>query len=196
MVSITQNQKEALLVLLKDYTNFYNANSLSKVIQISHVGAQKILKGFKEEDITKTQNIGKSIVHRANLENDYTQKLIKFLLADEANKFTRWKEEFKGLSTENSIVIIYGSAIKNYKQANDIDIMIITAQPEFKLIDEEIKNVQKLLPKKIHAIKLTKKDFLENVKNKNKAVVDIVKNAVVLYGEDKYVEVMKSVAGF
>ena len=48
MVNLTEKEKEALLILFKDFSSYYNANSLSKKISISHVGAQKLLKRFKE----------------------------------------------------------------------------------------------------------------------------------------------------
>ena len=38
--------------------------------------------------------------------------------------------------------------------------------------------------------------LLENLKKRNKAMIDIVKNAIILYGQDKYVGVMQDVARF
>ena len=53
-----------------------------------------------------------------------------------------------------------------------------------------------MLPKKIHSIKLTEKELLKNIEKNNEAIMDIVKNAVILYGYDKYVGVLKNVTGF
>ncbi|MBU0615414.1 MAG: hypothetical protein KJ601_04945 [Nanoarchaeota archaeon] len=196
MAQITQKEGEALLALFKGFSTYYNANSLSKYIGISHVGAQKILKRFLEEGLTDSRNIGRSIVHKPKLDNDYAEKLITFLLADEANNHKRWKEEFKGLVIEDEIILIYGSAIKNYKTAEDIDIMIIGKEKNFKEIDEKIKDIQETLPKKIHALKLTKQDFLKNINNKKKAIIDLISNAIVLYGHYSYVELMRNVTSF
>ena len=194
MIPITQKEREALLLIFKDFTKYYNANSISKEIDISHVGVQKILKRFLDERLTNSRRIGKSIIHKPNFENDYTKQLISFLLADEANNFQRWKKEFKEVSGD--VIMMHGSAIKNYKHANDIDVMVICDIKDFKKIDKEIKEIQEILPKKIHLIKLTKEDFLNNIKENKKAIIDIIKNAVILYGHDKYVEVMKNVSGF
>jgi len=196
MINLTQKEKEALLILYKGLDNYYNANSLSKKIGISHVGAQKILKRFKEGGLTITKRIGKAIVHKPKLDDDYKQKLASFLLAEEANNFKRWKDEFKDLFKKERIVLMYGSAVKNYKTANDIDIMIVIKKNEADDVNKTIDKIGKILPKKIHLIKVTEKDLLNNIKEENKAILDIIKNAVILCGYDKYVGVLKNVAGF
>jgi hypothetical protein len=194
MVILTEKEKESLLILFKDFSSYYNANSLSKKLGISHVGAQKILKRFKEKDLTTTRHLGKSIIHKLKVNDDYKKKLLSFVLADEANNFKRWKDEFKALFKKGRIVMIYGSAIKNYKTANDIDIMIITKKSEADEVNNILNEKAGILPKEIHAMKLTEKDLLKNIKEQ--AVVDIIKNAIVLYGYDEFVEVVKNVSSF
>ena len=92
--------------------------------------------------------------------------------------------------------MIYGSAIKNYKTASDIDIMLVIKKNEIDEVSKIINMIGKILPKKIHSINLTEKDLLENIKEKNEVIIDIIKDAVILYGYDKYVEVIKNVTGF
>jgi len=89
---------------------------------------------------------------------------------------------------------LLGSAITNYNKARDIDIMIAIDKRDLKEVNNILKEKQELLPKNLHAIKLTHKDLLENLIKKNKAIIDIVKNAIIIYGQDKYVEIMKNVA--
>jgi hypothetical protein len=88
--------------------------------------------------------------------------------------------------------MIYGSAIKNYSQAKDIDIMIVIKKNEVEEVNKILRKKEDILPKKLHAIKLTHQDLLENIKKKDKAIVDIVKNAIILYGQNEYVEIMKN----
>ena len=155
MISLTRKERESLLILFKDFTSYYNANSLSKVLGISHAGTQKMLKRFKEQNLTATKKIGKSIVYKLKLDDDYKKKLISFLLADEANNFKRWKEEFKTLFKDNRVVMIYGSIIKNSRHAEDIDIMVITDNEKdmFNNIDKELKEIQKTTSKKYMELK-------------------------------------------
>jgi len=196
MVSLTKKEREAILILFKDFTSYYNANSISKILNISHVGAQKMLKRFMNEDLVISKTIGKSIIFKLNLDNNYVLNLIIFLLADEANKYKRWKEEFKELYKGDRIIMMFGSAIKNYAYAHDIDIMIVMGNKEIKEVNEIIKKKENILPKKLQTIKLTPEDLLENIKKRDIVVLDIIKNAIILYGHEKYVEILKNVPRF
>ena len=192
MTPLTQKERETVLILLKDYTNFYNANSISKVLNISHVGAQKIFKRLLQENVILSKIIGKSITYKLNFNNDYVSNLVSFLLADEANKFRRWKEEFKDLFKKDRIVMLFGSTVKDYAHAHDIDLMIVIENKEVKEVNTILMKKEEVLPKKLHTIKLNHHDLLENLKKKDKAFVDIIKNAIILYGQDKYVEILKN----
>ncbi|MBL7056632.1 hypothetical protein ISS07_06990 [Candidatus Woesearchaeota archaeon] len=194
MISLTQKERDILLRLFKDFSSFYNANNITKVVQISHVGAQKILKKLRRANILISKTIGKGIFYKVNLENDYVRQLITFLLAHEANNHIRWKEEFKELFVQGRIILIYGSAIRNYSQAKDIDLMLVLKETE--RVDAFLKKKQTILPKKLHTIKLRKKDLLNNVKNRNESMIEIVKNAVVLFGQEQYVQIIKNVTSF
>lgn len=194
MISLTEKEREALLILLKDFTAHYNANPLSKVLGISHVGCQKILKRLLKAEVITDERIGKAIIYEVRLEADYTTKLLSFLLADESNdKAKRWQEEFNPLFKRGRIVMLFGSILKNEKSARDIDMMLVIKKEDFKEIKKIIHEKQEVLPKKIHSIELTEQDLINNIKKKNPAIVDIIRNAIVLYGQDKYVEVMKNV---
>ncbi len=192
MMLLTKKERETLLILFKDFTSFYNANSISKVLKISRVGAQKLFKRLLKENLVASRTIGKSIVYKLNFNDAYASQLIAFLLADEANSFKRWKEEFKDLFKKDRIVMLFGSAIKDYAHAQDIDLMLVIEHKDAKEINKILKKKEEILPKKIHSIKLTRQDLLENIKKKNMAVIDIVKNAIILYGQDKYTEILKN----
>ncbi len=196
MRSLTKKERETLLILFKDFTSFYNANSISKVLNISHVGAQKIFKRLLQENIIVSKTIGKSITYKLNFNEDYVGQLIVFLLADETCNFKRWKEEFKELFKKDRIVMLFGSAIKNYAHAQDIDIMIVLENKDLKEVNKILKKKEEILPKKLHAIKLNPQDLLNNLKKRDKPIIDIAKNAIILYGQDRYVEIMKNVVGF
>lgn len=194
MTTLTKKERETLLILFKEYTTFYNANSISKVLNISHVGAQKIFKRLLHENLVISKTIGKSITYKLNFNEAYVSQLIAFLLADEANKFKRWKEEFKELFKKDRIVMLFGSAIKDYAHARDIDLMVVLENKDIKEVNDILKKKEEILPKKLNAIKLNHHDLLDNLKKKDKAFVDIIKNAIIVYGQDKYVGILKNVS--
>ena len=190
MIELTRKEQEALLIIYKDVTNFYNANSLSKELEITQVGTMKLLKRFEKNNILLSKRIGKSIVYKINIEEEFVQKLIAFALINEASKYQRWKDEFKSLRKKDRILLFYGSAPRNYSNAKDIDIFIVVNKEEFHDVNKKLEEIQSILPKKIHAIKATKEDLVKNIKEKNKSMVEILKTAIVLYGYDKYMEVV------
>ena len=185
MRSLTKKERETLIILFKDFTSFYNANSISKVLNISHVGAQKIFKRLLQENLVVNKTIGKSITYKLNFNENYVSQLIVFLLVDEANNFKRWREEFKEIFKKNRIVLLFGSTVKDYTHAREV-----------KEINAFIKKKEEILPKKIHAIKLTASDLQESIKKKDNAMVDIIKNAIILYGQDEYVKMLKNAKNY
>jgi len=191
MVNLTENEKRALLIIFKDFSSFYNSNSLSKKLGISRVGTMKMLKKLEKNQILIKELIGKSAIFKINFDNDYVLDMIAFLLSDEANKFKRWKDEFKELSGENKVVMIYGSVLVNYSKANDIDLMIIGKSNLS--VNKVIMEKQKILPKKIHLISISELEFLASLKKRQKSIVEIARTGIILYGQRKYAGVMKNV---
>ncbi len=194
MTTLTKKERETLLILFKDYNTFYNANSISKVLNISHVGAQKILKRLLQENLVISKTVGKSIIYKLNFNNDYVPHLISFLLADEANNFKRWKEELKELFKKDRIIMLFGSAIKDYAHARDVDMMIVLEKKDLNEVNEFLMKKEEILPKKLHAIKLNYQDLADNLKKRDKSFLDIIKNAIIFYGQDKYVRALKDVS--
>ncbi len=194
MVALTEKEREALLILFKDFTAYHNANSISKFLGTSRVGAFKLFRRLDAQGLLKSQKIGKSIIYKLRLDDDYVTKLVSFLLADEANNFKRWKEEFKGLSKKHRIVMLFGSILRNYEKANDIDLLIVSVRPD-READKVLTGKAEILSKRLHAIRLTASELESNIKRKEAAILDIVKTGVVLYGQDEYVEVLKNVTG-
>ena len=195
MIHLTEKERETLIILFKDFATYYNANSISKLLKISHVGAQKIFKRLLKDNLLKSQQIGKSIIYKLRLEDDYVRKLIAFLLADEANsKSKRWKEEFRELFKKGRIAILFGSTIKNYELARDIDLMVVIDKKDYPEVKKITDKKRELLPKKLHSINITEQELRSNLKQKKEAMIDIVKNAIILYGQDEYVEVIANVS--
>ncbi|MAH51598.1 hypothetical protein CMI37_37625 [Candidatus Pacearchaeota archaeon] len=196
MIELTKKKQEALLLIYKDVTNFYNANSLSKELGITQVGTMKILKRFEKSSILVSKKIGKSFVYKVDIEEEFVQKLIAFALINEASKFQRWKDEFKSLHKKGRIILFYGSASRNYSQAKDIDVFLILDKEDIREANKEIEKLQNMLPKKLHVIKATKEDLMRNIKDNNKSMMEIIKTAIVLYGYDEYMEIVNGFASF
>ena len=191
-----ENKEKILLKIFKEIDKTYNANSLSKELDLTSRGILKILKSLKKENLLISKKMGKSTFYKINLQDLYARKTLEALLVKEANKRTgRWVEEFKPILQESEAVIIFGSIIRNPEKANDIDILLIIKKDQYKKVSSLINEKNKVLLKKIHSIPQTMKDIRENLK-KNEAIKDAIRTGYVLHGFDKLVGVIKDVTSF
>ncbi len=184
-------EQEIIKLLFKDFLTDYNSRNISKLIDISHAGAFKILKKLENRSIVKSKRIGNSVIYSLNLDNPITNKEIELALLLEAHMFRRWIEEFKELDEKAKFVILFGSIIRNEKKADDIDILIVADKEKFKEIKEIIENRQKFLIKKFHPLIQDIEDFKHDITNKNKAIIETLRTGIVLFGQEELRKVMK-----
>ena len=193
MKNITKNEMKALLVLLKDINADYNANNLSKKIGLTPMGTLKIVKKLEKQNILKSKQLGKAVFYNINL-NDYTKIYLKFLLQKEAEecspKVKRWVKELKPLQKTAEAGILFGSVLtkENY---NDVDLLLILKQSQNKEANMLIGDIKKINIKKLHAVKQTIQDLKSNLKKKDKVILSIIKNGIVLFGYEKIIEVIE-----
>ena len=196
MVSLTKKESEIVLKLFKDFSKNYNANSISKEINISSRGALKILKHLEKEQLVTSKKLGKAVFYKLSLDDLYVRKIVELLLIEESrNKAQRWIEEFKELFDYAEAVIIFGSIIKNPQRASDIDVLLVYERKNHGKISNFISAKNKILFKKIHDLPQTLEDLKENLK-KNPAIIDAIRSGYILKGHDKITEVIKDVTMF
>lgn len=193
MVLLTNKESEAVLKLFKDFSKEYNANSISKEVGLSPRGALKIFKRLEKERFLVSKKLGKATFYKLNLNEVYVRKIIETLLIGESmDKAQRWIDEFKAVFEYTEIVIIFGSIIKNPKNAGDIDVLFVFKNKNYKKISEFVYEKNKVLFKKIHEIPQTMEDLKVNLK-KNPAIIDALRTGYVLHGHDKIIGVIKDV---
>ncbi len=194
MKGLSDKEIEILLLLVKDISNNYNSNNITKKIKITSAGAFKAMKNLEKKGLVVSKKMGKAIFYKTNLEDYYTFRLIETLLINEAReKASRWLEEFKELNEHSEIVMIYGSIIRDQKNAGDIDLLVISKQENNTKIDKIIKERRMISTRPIHIIKRGQKELIENLKKKNEIILNIISSCYVLHGYDKLIETIKNV---
>ena len=192
MTNITEKEKEIVLKIFKDFTNSYNASSISKLVKMTRVGSYKALKNLEQHGILESKRLGKAIFYKIKLNDNYAKKSVELVLMEEANQKKRWLEEFKELFDLCESVILFGSILKSEEKANDIDLLLIMDQENNTKINKFIDTKNQILLKKIHPIKQTSDDFINNVKKKDKVILDAIKTGIVLSGVENYVELINN----
>ena len=184
-------EQEIIKILFKDFLDNYNSRSISKIAGISHAGAFKILKKLEKREIVLAKRIGKAIIYSLNMQNALAIREIEMALTIEAQSYKKWIEEFKKLGGEAKFIILFGSILRNEKEAKDIDILIVAEKNKFNIIKKGINEKNLILTKKIHPLLQTKEDFKEDFKQKNKVLLEITKTGIVLFGQEELTKLLK-----
>lgn len=193
MERITKKEIEAILTIFKNIDKEYNANSLSLVINITRMGALKIVKRLEKQGILKSKKLGKSVFYKINLDNEYALGYIIFLLKLEAEQtkpyIKRWINELKKIKNAD-IILLFGSILNKGDKANDIDVLFVTNQKKFNKLKKEIEGINELSEKKLHPIYQTIKDIKDNIKKKDKIVLNAIRG-IVVFGHSNLLKVLK-----
>lgn len=196
MKTITNNEMKAMLTLFKDFSVSYNANSISKRINLTPMGALKILKSLEKQNVLKSKKMGKAVFYKPNFDNDHTKTYLKFLLQKESEqpipRIKRWVKELGRLQSTAEIGILFGSVLKtdDYK---DIDLLLVLTQSQNKEVNRLIADINRINVKNVHVVKQLKEDLKKNLEKKDKILLDIIKNGVVLFGYTQIIEVIGNV---
>ena len=197
MKTLSKKEEEVLLFLFKDYSNNYNANSLSKIIKITPRGALKILKNLKSQNLLVSKQFGKATFYKINFKEEYALKLLSaFLFKESKEKASRWISDIKEVFPDIEIIIIFGSIIKDYEKANDVDMVLVFKKQNYTKIMNYINQKNKILLKPIHSIIQTPSDIEKNLKKKDPVIINALSQGYVLHGFDKLIEVVKDVTSF
>ena len=199
METIKKTPQRIMLVLLKALIVKYTATSLSKELKMSRWGIWKILKKLESEELITIESLGTGKTStrtiKLNWNNVLTEKVLALYLAQEALKYKRWRFNFEKLEKEVEFLILFGSILQSPKQANDIDILGVTKENKIGKIGNIVLKIQQTQNKKIHSINFTKKELKQELKERNKAFIDAIKEGIVLFGQEKFVRFMKEMHG-
>jgi len=191
MEALTVNEMKSLLMLLKEPSEEYNARTLGKKQGITPMGALKILKKMGRQNILKPRKMGNAVYYEPNLGEEYPRKLFEFLLRKEAEEASprvrRWVREARKLFGKSEAAILFGSVLEKEDHA-DVDLLLILTPAQGRKIDQEMEQLNSMSVKKIHAVKQTKKDLVENVRKKDPVVLNALSGGIIAYGYEKIVE--------
>ncbi len=184
-VKLTKEQ-EIIKLMFKDFLTEYNSRNISPKVGLTHSGAFRVLKKLEEKEIVKPRQVGKAVIYSLNPENPLTVKEIETALIIESLKHRMWIEEFKKLEGKVKFIVLFGSILRNEKEAKDIDLHVVADKKQYHKIKEIIKERNKILPKPIHLIFQTPADFKADIKRKYKVTIEIIKTGVILFGQDEF----------
>src|SRR3989344_2340472 len=192
MKDITKKEMELVLFIFKNPEKEHNANNIASKINITPMGALKIMKKLDKQGILKAKKIGKAVFYKINFEKNYTEDYLIFLLKREAETATpyvkRWVSELKELKNAD-IITLFGSVLDKESKSNDIDALLVTGQRKFGKLKEEISKINKINEKNIHPIYQSIGDIKKNIQKQDKIILGALKG-IVVSGHKKLIGVL------
>ena len=191
---IPKNTAKVIMYLLRNTDEFgYNINQIAKLNKISVGSAFKILKELEKDKITIKKEIGNASHYKLNFDNPETTKLCELLLLAEKRNLREYAKiyadeviKFK----DAKMLMIFGSILKG-KEFNDIDVLFVTNQT--KKVNDFCLEISKVRIKPVVPLIMGQEDLIKAMKQRKEAILDMMKNGVVLKGESIFVEVIKNV---
>lgn len=187
-----------LRILLKGLAIKPTVTSLAKETGMSRVGIWKTLKKMQSERliILSPVGTGKTSAYNAllNWDNPLVEKTTALALTEDALKNERWRHNFGELEDKTDFLILYGSILNSPKDANDIDIIgVVSNKKKFIEIEEAVAKIQKTQYKKIHSLNFTQTEFRQELEKPNEAFMDAIKKGAILFGQEKFIKIIRGV---
>lgn len=192
-MNLTKNTLKIIEFLLKniDKTGF-NVNQLARNIDISVGSSHEILHELKKKGLTKTIDFKSSIYYKLNLDNPDTIDICKLILRENKRKLSPtikvYSEELEKFN-QAKILILFGSILTK-KEFSDVDVLFVTDKVD--KVNIFCNEISKIRTKPINPLIMTLKDFINNLKIKQKVILEIINKGVILKGEEKFMEILKN----
>ena len=191
---LTNNEKKVLRLLLTAFDRQYSINNIAKECSLAPNGAFKILKKFEKEGILKSDKIANIKSYSINFDNEKTGNILELALMPILEGRLKYRlEDFKDIKEITKVCILFGSYIDLKKEPHDLDALFVIDKDNFKNYKKGLEDIKDIVPAKIHDVLQTEEDLKNNVKNKDKVILQILREGVILWGINIMMKVIKNV---
>jgi len=191
---LTNKDKDVLRLLMISFDKDYSINNIAKECNLAPNGAFKILKKLEKEGILEGKNIANIKSYKLNFDNEKTQVVLELALIPELKGKIKYRyDDFKELKEITKSCIMFGSYINPKKEAHDLDILFILDNKNYKEYKRRLPVIKNIVPAKIHDIIQTEDDLIKNVTKKDKVILEILRNGIVMWGQKIIIKVIKDV---
>jgi len=89
------------------------------------------------------------------------------------------------------MIVIFGSVLQRGKEFNDVDVLFITNQ--VKKVNNFCLEISKVKIRPVVPLIMEREDLIKAMEQKKEAIINLIKEGIVLKGEAVFLEVMKNV---
>jgi len=193
-------------------SRWYYTRELAK---LSRVGVGTVSSEFNKlakEGLVEQKSEGQEKYYKLNLASPRTRKLCELFEVDKREKFYKEKrrlswvlEDFtkrvSDFASEVQSIILFGSVARGETTSrSDIDVLVIAPNSEEERFNELMNAVDRLAaevsgryPEKLVPIVMMTKDFEKSMRDKKRFAADVLKDGIVLFGQERYYHMLSRV---
>lgn len=189
------NEKKLLCFLIKHFSENYSINQLAKQLGLTPKGMHKLLKCLENQGIVKPKKMANAIFYHINFDSDLARKSAELSLFEQIKSpFARVQaKDLERLRPTVLAAILFGSVLEKGQKAQDIDVMVVFEKKNYREFERRLNELQKLKTKQINPVMQTPEDLINNLKKKDKIMLEIIKTGKVLWGQQIIVDAINQV---
>jgi len=191
---------------------WYYTRELAKLAKVSTWVVSKEFSKLVEGEMIQQRSEGREKFYKLNLANPRTRKLCELFETERREKFYKanrslaWVlEDFtKRVSDfvpEVQSVILFGSIARGQATPrSDIDILVLVPNSEEEQFKKLMDSVDRLAgevggrhPAKLVPAGMMAKDFEQSIKDRKRIAADVLKDGIVLFGQERYYHLLAKV---
>jgi predicted nucleotidyltransferase len=196
----------------KDLSRWCYTRELAKLSRVSVGTVSSEFNKLAKEGLVEQKTEGQEKYYKLNLTSPRTRKLCELFEIDKREKLYNEKrrlawvlEDFtkrvSDFAPEVQSVILFGSVARGQATPrSDIDILVIAPNSGEERFNELMNAVDRLAaevsgrhPAKLVPIVMMTKDFEKSIKDKKRFAADVLKDGIVLFGQERYYHILSSV---
>lgn len=184
-----ENILRVMEVLCTGIPKGYNINQVSRLSGIDVATTYRTLKRMEAENEVLKEKAGNNLLYCPNLRN-----LMAFKYCEMASiarrkrmlsKNTAIAAELLKLKDAADSLVVFGSVARGEPRPNDVDILLLFSKKK------PITGIQKSMPPRFSPVYMGLKEFSKKIKDGEQLALDIIRDAVVVSGEGRYLEAVR-----
>ncbi|MEK6891589.1 MAG: helix-turn-helix domain-containing protein [Nanoarchaeota archaeon] len=169
MLSLSDNEFSVLSFLVRNFTERLTIRNMAQRLNFSAAGVFNILKKLEKQNIVKGEKLGTGLFYSINFENKIAVHIAEIVLLYSDDKISMNSEQFKqakaAISDKKNLLLI----------VDNVTVLNLT-----------ITNV--------NVITRTEEELTDLLRRKDSESLQILKKGAVLFGEEKFADIIKNCA--
>jgi predicted nucleotidyltransferase len=178
---------EILELFLGDYNKEIHGRGIIGKVKLSQKNIALTLDSLEKEGILKSRIQGNMKFFRLNVQNTEIKDILNLVEVNKKIKFLAFNRKITSIfRADHRIVGVFGSYAKGaQKKGSDLDLFIVGYNKT-----DHYSKLGKELDIDISIKFFTEKDFIKLLKQRNPLVNEIVNNHVLLFGSEKFIDLL------